>query len=200
MPGDGSVTHWLSQLASEETSFAERELFERYFGKLVEVARQRLQAAPRTLEDEEDLALSAMNSFFRRARQGGFERLRNRHELWALLVTIACRKVVNQFKRHSALKRGGRRAGRIPTNAVAVSADELDKLVALQPTPEMLVHLVDEFNARLQRLNGELLREVAMLTLQGYTNAEIAAQLKISERTVRRKLYRIRREWTDSLD
>ena len=49
MSADGSVTHWLNQLASEDDSVAERELFDRYFGKLVEVARQKLQAASRSI-------------------------------------------------------------------------------------------------------------------------------------------------------
>ncbi len=82
----------------------------------------------------------------------------------------------------------------------AVGQRGLDQLAALEPTPEVLVHVVDEFHARLDRLDGELLREVAILALQGYTNLEIAAQLTVSERTVRRKLQRIRREWAETID
>jgi hypothetical protein len=47
MSHDGSVTRWLKVLPSEEGSVAERELFDRYFGRLVEFARQKLQSAPR---------------------------------------------------------------------------------------------------------------------------------------------------------
>jgi RNA polymerase sigma factor (sigma-70 family) len=201
MSGDGSVTHWLKQLACEDGSVAERELFDRYFGKLVQLARQKLSAAPRAVEDEEDLALSTIDSFFRRAADGQFPDLSRRHELWSLLVTIVTRKAVNRLKKDRALKRGGRH------NESDQFRQEGDghfrafaELIADEPAPEALAELNEELHRRLSLLDGEMLREVALLRLEGFTNQEIAEQLNVAERTVRRKINRIRQEWTEASD
>jgi RNA polymerase sigma factor (sigma-70 family) len=201
MSHDGSVTHWLNRLASEDDSVAERELFDRYFGKLVEFARQKLRAASRAVEDEEDLAISAMNSFFRRAAGGQFPKLSSRRDLWTILMTIVARKTVNRLKKDQALKRGGPRIGR---GSFGHDGDGrcsvVMELMDSEPAPEMLAELNEELHRRLTRLDGEQLREVALLRLQGFTNPEIAERLGVAERTVRRKVYRIRREWTEALD
>jgi RNA polymerase sigma factor (sigma-70 family) len=200
MFGDGSVTHWLKELTSEEASVAERELFDRYFVKLVEVARQKLKAAPRSVEDEEDLALSAIDSFFRRAGGGEFPQLSRRHELWSLLVTIVTRKAVNQLKKDQALKRGGAHHKRPLRHEGDSSRCSLPELMANEPDAEALAELREELHRRLDLLEGEMLREVALLRLQGFTNVEIAERLGVAERTVRRKINRIRREWTENSD
>jgi RNA polymerase sigma factor (sigma-70 family) len=201
MSGDGSVTHWLKQLACEDGSVAERELFDRYFGKLVHLARQKLSAAPRAVEDEEDLALSAIDSFFRRATDGQFPDLSRRHELWSLLVTIVTRKAVNRFKKDRALKRGGRRPGGEPFKHDGDGhATSLAEVMATEPPPEILAELREELHRQLELLENDMLREVAVLRLQGFTNQEIADRLNVAERTVRRKINRIRREWSESSD
>jgi RNA polymerase sigma factor (sigma-70 family) len=196
-PGDGSVTHWLNQLATADDSVAERELFDRYFGKLIGVARQKLSASRRAVEDEEDLALSAMDSFLRRAADGQFPKLSDRDELWSLLVTIVTRKAVNRFKKDRALKRGG--GGQFGHDGDAC-VSSLAELVAAEPAPEMLAELREELHHRLNLLEDDTLRDVALLRLQGFTNLEIAQRLGVAERTVRRKINRIRREWTEDSD
>ena len=200
MSDDGSVTRWLKELTSEDASVAERELFDRYFEKLVEVARQKLQAASRSVEDEEDLALSAIDSFFRRAAGGEFPQLSRRHELWSLLVTIVTRKAVNRLKKDQALKRGGAHHKRPLREEGDSSRQSLPELMASEPAPEVLAELNEELQRRLAQLDDGLLRDVALLRLQGYTNVEIAQRLGIAERTVRRKINRIRREWMDAVD
>ena len=201
MSGDGSVTHWLKELASEDGSVAERGLFDQYFGKLVEVARQKLQSASRSVEDEEDLALSSLDSFFRRAAGGEFPKLSHRHELWSLLVTIVTRKAVNRLKKDRTLKRGGAHYEWSPSGHDGDGqARSLAELMAGEPTAELLAEFNEELRRRLALLEDEMLREVALLRLQGFTNVEIAQRLGIAERTVRRKMNRIRREWTETLD
>jgi hypothetical protein len=104
--GAGSVTHWIGQLqAGEQAAF--QKLWERYFRRLVGLARKRLQGAPRCAADEEDVALSAFDSFFRRAREGYFPKLLDRDDLWQLLVLIAGRKASNLAKheRRQTVKR-----------------------------------------------------------------------------------------------
>ena len=105
---DGSVTSWIDRLRVGD-DVAARRLWERYFHALVRLARADLRAKPRGAVDEEDIALSAFDSFCRGAEQGRFPRLDDRDGLWRLLVTITARKVVDQVERQCRQKRGGGR-------------------------------------------------------------------------------------------
>jgi IS30 family transposase len=49
----------------------------------------------------------------------------------------------------------------------------------------------------LDLLDDESLRRIASLKLAGYTNSEIAQQLAVVERTVERKLGRIRQQGSE---
>jgi hypothetical protein len=55
MNAEGSVTLWLQRLGAGEQA-ALQHLWERYFTRLLEVARKRLRGAPRQAADEEDVA------------------------------------------------------------------------------------------------------------------------------------------------
>ena len=55
MSAPGSVTYWLSELKAGNQDAAQH-LWERYFQRLVELARNKLQNAPRRAADEEDVA------------------------------------------------------------------------------------------------------------------------------------------------
>jgi len=59
---DESVTGWIDQLKIGDERAAQ-EVWNRYFDKLVRLARKRLAAVPKRVADEEDVALSAFNSF-----------------------------------------------------------------------------------------------------------------------------------------
>src|SRR5262245_18333436 len=65
----GSVRHLLGQL-KEGDQDAAQPLCERYFQRLVALERSLLEGAPRQAADEEDVALSAFDSFCRAAEQG----------------------------------------------------------------------------------------------------------------------------------
>ena len=70
MRADASVTQWIGRLKAGDPDAAQK-LWERYFRRLVGLARKKLRAAPRRAADEEDVALSAFDSFCRAAGQGG---------------------------------------------------------------------------------------------------------------------------------
>src|SRR5262245_33857275 len=69
MAGEASITGWLRRLAEGDRQ-AVAPLWQRYFHRLVNLARARLRDGPRRIADEEDVALSAMDSFCRGAEQG----------------------------------------------------------------------------------------------------------------------------------
>src|SRR5262245_17412849 len=106
MPPDESVTHWLNRLQAGDSAAAQK-LWERYYQRLVSLARGKLQGTPRRAADEEDVVLSAFNSFFRGAAHGRFPRLDDRDNLWRLLVVITARKALNLARLERRRKRGG---------------------------------------------------------------------------------------------
>ena len=87
---DGSVTVWIDRLRVGD-DVAARRLWERYFHALVRLARADLRAKPRGAVDEEDIALSAFQSFCDRAGRGQFPQLSDRDDLWKLLIEAADR-------------------------------------------------------------------------------------------------------------
>ncbi|HEY2909926.1 MAG TPA: ECF-type sigma factor, partial [Gemmataceae bacterium] len=97
MPTDDPVTVWLGQLLAGDPA-AVRPLWEQYFHRLVGLARKRLREAPRRGADEEDVALSAFDSFCRNAEQGRFPDLTDRESLWRLLSTFTLRKAAHQVR------------------------------------------------------------------------------------------------------
>src|SRR5262249_31713849 len=114
---------------------AAQKLWERYFRRLVGLARLWLQDAPRRAADEEDVALSAFASFCRGAEQGRFPQLADRGNLWRLLVVLTARKARHQRRRDGQKKRGG---GAAPEVAV------LEELVGREPTPAFAAEVADE--------------------------------------------------------
>jgi RNA polymerase sigma factor (sigma-70 family) len=196
MSSDASVTTWLGQLRQGNAAAAE-ELWQRYYTRLVEVARQRLRGTSRRAADEEDVALSAFHSFCQAAVLDRFPRLGSRDDLWQVLVMLTARKACQERLRQSARKRGGQReeGGRLcPT----FEDRDLEEVLGSEPGPEFTVMLAEQFQRLLTVLPDEDLRQVARLRLEEYTNAEIAGRLGCSERTVERKLALIRGFWEEA--
>jgi len=199
---DGSVTCWIDQLKAGNLAAAQ-PLWERYFQRLVRLARAKLPARPRPgLEgDEEDAVLSAFQSFCQGAAQGRFPRLDDRHDLWRLLVTITARKAADQIERARTLKRGG---GRLLDEAALDGPDPkhraagLDQLPGPDPTPEFAAMVAEQYQRLLDLLGDKTLRSIAVCKLEGYTNHEIAQTLRCSERTVAYKLELIRLRWEEA--
>lgn len=187
MPSDASVTHWIHQVKAGAEGEAQQRLWERYFGRLVALARSKLGKL-RAYEDEEDVALSAMKSFFQRASQNRFPQLSDRTGLWPLLVTITVRKVSNLRRRQFAPIRDVRRN----VSLEAVAGEE--------PTPELAAEVFAEGNRLMDSLEDDSLRQVVRLKLEGHTNKEIAAQIGKSVATIERKLSVIRKRLSESED
>jgi DNA-directed RNA polymerase specialized sigma24 family protein len=189
----GSVTRWLGALKAGDPDAAQR-LWERYFTDLVRLARARLRRAPRAVEDEEDVALSAFDCFCTAATQRRFPRLDDRDDLWRVLVTVTERKATDLLRRQRRQKRGG---GHVAPEAdlAAPEGDLLDHLAGAAPTPEFAALVAEEYRRRLESLPEEALRRVAVLKLEGYTNQEIAGRISLGLRSVVRKLDLIRRTW-----
>ena len=203
MSAGNSVTRWLNQLQDGDPDAAQR-LWERYFARLVGLARQRLRQAPRQAADEEDVALSAFDSFCRAAEGGRFPRLQDRDDLWRLLVVITRGKVADRVRYELAAKRGGGkvvRAGEVAGGEAGPGG--LDRLeaghllrggvrIAAEPSPEEEVAIQAEEFQRLLAGLEEPLRAIALAKLDGLTDDEIAVRFGRGRKWVQRKLTLIR--------
>ena len=146
MPDSDDVTRWISQLA-DGSDDAAQAIWESYFSKLVGFARRKLQDAPRRTFDEEDVAISAMFSFYRGLEAGRFERVEGRDDLWKLLVTITARKIYAQRRSAMTEKRGG---GKVRGESIfrqSDSSDEFERgigeVLGDEPSPELANMLVE---------------------------------------------------------
>jgi DNA-directed RNA polymerase specialized sigma24 family protein len=190
----GSVTQWIGRLKAGDTA-AVQKLWEGYFGRLVRLARARLQAAPRRAADEEDVALSAFDSFCRGVEAGRFPRLSDRGDLWQLLVLLTARKAANLVRNERRQRRGGGKVHNLSALAAEGEESRLVELVGREPDPEFALQVAERCRQLLERLDDPTLQAVAVWKMEGHTNEEIAGKIDRSVGTVERKLQLIRRIW-----
>ena len=188
MSRQGSVTRWLGPLQAGDAAAAQR-LWERYFRRLVGLARARLRGAPRRAADEEDVALSAFDSFCRNAGEGRFPDLLDRDSLWRLLVVITARKASHLLRDATRQKRGGAAANEDDQATV------LERVFSREPSPALAAQMTEEYEHLLTLLGDDTLRRVAVLRMEGHSVEEVGALIGCAPRSVKRKLQMIRRLW-----
>jgi DNA-directed RNA polymerase specialized sigma24 family protein len=193
------VTQWIDKLSGGDQRAAQ-VLWETYFSRLVSFARRKLEGLPLRAADEEDVALSAMYSFCRGMERHRFDHVHDRDDLWKLLVTITARKACAERRRQHAIKRGG---GQVRGESVFFDRDHengreegIGAILGEEPTPELACMVAENCRMMLDNLEDEMLRQVAVFALEGYTPQEIAERLGCVRRTVERKLERIRDKWS----
>jgi RNA polymerase sigma factor (sigma-70 family) len=182
------VTHFFGQLRGGDPAAAEA-LWERFFPRLVALARKALAGRPQRAADADDAAQSAFASFCLRVRAGEFA-VRDRDDLWNLLGVITRNKARAQARREAAAKRGG---GRVVGEAALTRPDG-----SPLPLDEAAAASAADFDQQCEELLSQLepeLRQFAVLRLLGYRNREIAAMYDCTERKVERKLNLIRLRW-----
>jgi DNA-directed RNA polymerase specialized sigma24 family protein len=177
-----TVSLWLDQL-KHGSNQAVQELWDRYQFRQMGLARKLLGGAPRGAADEEDVALSAFNSFCIRAAEGKFPALDDRHDLWKILATITVRKASRLARRER------RRKGIDVQQGMQDFSDDC-------PSPEFGEISKQEMCRLFDLLDDQTLRLVAYGKLVGETNAQIARAIGKSVPTVERKLRTIRQLWS----
>jgi len=197
---DSSLKAWYEALRLGGSRATER-LWDLYFQRMVQVARRKLHGSNRLVADEEDVALSAFNSFCQGFRLGRFEQAEQTRNLWPLLVTLTLNKAVDHLRRESRLKRSAANRNSGPAELATQPATTSDTpvwtdLISTQPTPEMIAAANESFERLLDSLDqtgDSTLRYVALQSMVGSTTSEIATQLECTPRTVQRKLATV---WT----
>lgn len=166
---------------------AARELFARFTGRLIGLARTRLAGRLRHKVDPEDVVQSAYKSFFLRY---GTEALdaEGWDGLWGLLTVITLRKCADRARYHGADRRDASREAVNP----AEGDEPWREAVGREPTPEQAALLAETVEQLLGELGGDE-RPIVELSLQGYSTLEISEQLGRAERSVRRLRERVRK-------
>jgi RNA polymerase sigma-70 factor (ECF subfamily) len=166
---------------------AARQLFDKYMERLVALARRRISQRMASRVDPEDIVQSVFRTFFGRLRAGQFE-IEDQDDLCKLLMRITVHKTLRQVAFHRAAKRNPA----LEKGQQDVADDRILEVLDSEPTPEATVAFVDQLEHFLARLRPEE-RQVLEMRLQGHSNEEIAAKLKIKhDRTIRRIVERIR--------
>lgn len=196
---DESVTQWIQQLKAGDEQAA-RRLADRYYNRLVTLARRQLGRVPRRVSDEDDVAQSVLYRLCAGADQGRFPRLTDRNDLWALLLSITRGKVADHVRRETRLKRGG---GEVRGESVWEQGGDAEatagQAIDRELTPEFLVQMQEEHERLMNLLTDPAQRQIAEWRLEGCRNEEIAQRLGVSIKTVERKLRFIRERWKGEL-
>lgn len=164
---------------------AATELFQRYVYRLTALARGRLSRRLASRFDPEDVVMSAYRSFFRRAAAAELS-IAGPGDLWRLLVAMTLNKLHHRIDEHTADKRSV--AAEHPPG---VESSILSAVPSLDPTPAEAAAFADELEAVFAELSPPE-RRVLEMRLQGELVDDIAREMEISERTVRRWLDKIR--------
>jgi DNA-directed RNA polymerase specialized sigma24 family protein len=170
---------------------AAQNLWEAYFRRLVGLARARLDGRPRGLDEPEDIALSAFDSFCRGVTKGKFPQLNDRHDLWQVLTMLTARKTINAIRREKAVKHGAGAVGSFDTALI-------ERVIGREPTASFAASVAEECRRLLEMLDSEELRTIALCKLEGYSNRQIAKIIGRSLPTVERKLKLIRKTWQEA--
>jgi DNA-directed RNA polymerase specialized sigma24 family protein len=199
MASTRSITDWIDKLKAGDP-VAAQHLWERYFQRLVGLARKHLQRQRPRAADEEDVALSAFASFCRGAEAGRFPQLADRDNLWRLLVVLTARKASHLLRDEGRQKRGGKVVALPEPVASSDTEGDLEQLLSREPAPEFAAQVAEEYQRILAELGDRTLQAVVSWKMEGYTNEEIARKLDCTPRSVYRKLCIIRGLWEKELN
>ena len=158
------------------------ELIERYAPHIVRAVRRKLSAEIRSKFDSVDFVQAVWASFFTASLEMG--RFGHPEELMGYLLTMAHNKVVDEVRR------------RLMTEKYNVNREQFlndskyfgdQSLVSPDPSPSELA-VADELWGRLLKEQPEHYQRILQLRRAGNTQEQIADELGLNEKTVRRAI------------
>ena len=194
MNSDPQISQWIMSAQAGDREAITR-LWNHYYPQLVRLARTRLAGAPQQMADAEDVAASAIKSFWKAAEKGRFPDLHDRNGLGRLLFKMTARKVVDHWRRETCEANGG---GKVLNEAQLDDSQTgtraLEQCAGVEETPEFLALMAEACEERLKVLTPQL-RQLALAKLEGYTNRETGERLGSTEHAVEYGLRVIRKKW-----
>lgn len=192
------IASYFRKLEADEHDAAEF-LCQVFYEKLAAIARRQFGAFPLRVIDEYAIANEVLQSFHMRAKQGEFASVRDDSELLMTLSQLTRDRVIDAIRRQTAQKRGG---GRTRGNSVFSPTDSrrnggFDQFPANKESPSSREIATEQLRQLLEKLTASDLRTILVLRYAGFTNEEIADQMKLSIATIERKRRRIREQLSD---
>lgn len=161
-----------------------RQLLERYGGYVIRAIRRKLSQKLRSRFDSNDFAQSVWIDIHRQRER--LDECASPEMFVSLLVTIANRKVMYEFRRHvDSQKLDVNRESAVDVNAYR---SELSDSRVKSPSD---VAMARERWGRLVDGQPDLYRRIMRLRMAGATIHEVATQTGVNERTVRRVIQRL---------
>jgi DNA-directed RNA polymerase specialized sigma24 family protein len=196
MSPESNHSIWLEELQQGDGAAFER-LWKDYFAKIVRYAGRKMNHLRLRAADEEDVALSAMNSFCQMVQKRD-EPISDSTELWKLLATITRRKVNKERQRQFAGKRqeialaGESVFGPRDESNGNVTSIGIGQVEGKEPPPHLALELVETLEKIMSLPHAD---PIVQHRLDGLSNSAIAEQLGCSTRTIQRSIERIESEW-----
>lgn len=176
---DDRFADWIAGLRDGDPLVLQR-FFAEFHPALERLAASRIDPGLRRRVGPESIAQSVCRTFLRRAKAGQFE-IVDRDALWGLLLSIALTKVREKVRFHGREKRA---AGReVPVERSSAVTDG-------SPGPDEQAVFADELEHIFATLSDEE-RAIVDLRLADMSQSAIAAEMGVSERTVRRLMGRL---------
>lgn len=170
-------------------------MFEYYYPRLVRYAQKQIAGSPQQMAGADDVAASAVMSFYKAAEAGRFPDLKDRENLWRLLAKMTYRKAIDHWRRETCEKRGG---GKVQNEPAASDSNAefpgLDQEAYHNNRPDLEVEIIESCEHRLKSLTPEL-QDLALAKLECCTNREAGERLGMTERAVEYGLKTIRKKW-----
>ncbi len=179
---DLSVLELVEQAqAGDDDAFT--RLYEQYTEHLKHYLQSKISTRFQTRFDTDEVVISMWETVAKGLQQEGRFTFDEDEDVWRLLVSISLNKLRRNIERESAEKRGAHREQ-------ALHDQQLDA-IARRPSMEEQVHAGELIDQIVQRVDAETAM-ILHMRLDGDLQAEIARKLDIDERTVRRKMQRVR--------
>lgn len=194
-------TEWLARW-KEGDDEAFQKIWEVLYPKLVSYAENRMLNMRKRTFDGEDIALSAMHSFYLAKQRNAFPNLNTSDDLFKILYVIVQRKISAQRRNDTADRRnrGHERGESVFLDAAGEQHGGLSEASLQEVTHEEVIEYHEELEKRLEGIDEPLAKEMLALRLEGYENEEIATKMNLSLRTIERKFQLIRKNWLNDLE
>jgi len=164
---------------------AARLLLEKYGPHILRVVRRQMHERMRSKFDSADFTQAVWASFF--ALQPGRLNFDRPEALVAFLTRLAQNKVIDELRvRFQTQKLNLNRENSLDGSAAHAAA----LVPAAQPTPSQVAMAKECWHQLLDGLPSHHQR-ILVLLLQGHTHQEIAGQLGVNERTIRRVIQKV---------
>lgn len=190
----GSITQWLQRLHAGEADAA-KEIWNRYYPRVVRLAALQLIKSDDRSIDEEDVAQSTFRTVYLAVMNGKYPDIEDRRDLWRLLLVSTLNRVRRHHRDSHTLKRS--------VNELVTQDQSRRRLIMEISGPDAQAEMADLIETLFRRLDQEdptgELRQIALLKLEEHSASAIARRLKRRKNHVLQRIRLIRILWEESL-